>query len=106
MDGASGSAVPPRRGTTYGASIRDALIVLWDASDRLCIKRFVAMIPFELPALEQHGRLKLSADEGWLVLQVSAATIDHLLTDVKVAAAEGRRWRTAVRRQVPVRTFQ
>lgn len=108
-DGASGSAVPRRRGRTYGASIRMALIVLWDASDRLCSKRLVAMIPFLLPALERHRRLKLSADERSLVLKVSAATIDRLLSDVKIAATGGRRRRadfsTAVRRQVPVRTL-
>ncbi|MBV9632143.1 MAG: transposase, partial [Xanthobacteraceae bacterium] len=70
-NGSSVSAVPRRRGRTYRASIRDALIVLWDASDRLCSKRLVAMIPFLLPALERHGRLKLSADERSLVLKVS-----------------------------------
>ncbi|MEZ2146343.1 hypothetical protein AAE026_29195 [Bradyrhizobium sp. DN5] len=48
----SGSAVPRRRGRSYGASIHVALIVLWDASDRLCSKRLVAMIPFLLPGLD------------------------------------------------------
>ncbi|WP_271591204.1 integrase catalytic domain-containing protein [Bradyrhizobium sp. CCBAU 65884] len=109
VDGASGSAVPRPRGRTYGASVRMALIVLWDASDRLCSKRLVAMIPFLLPALERHGKLKLSADERSKVLRVSAATIDRLLSDVRIAAAGGRRRRagfsSAVRRQVPVRTF-
>ena len=42
-------------------------------------------------------------------MKVSAATIDRLLSDVKIAAAGGRRRRagfsSAVRRQVPVRTF-
>jgi hypothetical protein len=51
----------------YGSSIRDAPIALWDASDRLCSKRLVAMIPLLLPALERHGRLKLSADERALL---------------------------------------
>jgi hypothetical protein len=67
------------------------------------------MIPNLLPALERHGRLKLSVDERALVLRASAATIDRLLSDVKIATAGGRRRRagfsSAVRRQVPVRTF-
>jgi len=42
----------PRR-RTYGTSIRDALIALWEASDRL----LAVMIPTLLPALERHGRL-------------------------------------------------
>jgi hypothetical protein len=79
------------------------------ASDRLCGKRLVVMVPTLLPALERHGRLKLTADERSLVLMASAATIDRLLSDVKIAAAGGRRRRagfsSAVRRQVPVRTF-
>ncbi|WFU14721.1 hypothetical protein [Bradyrhizobium sp. CB3481] len=46
VDGSSVSAVLRWRRRTYGSSIRDALIALWDASDRLCSKRLVAMIPF------------------------------------------------------------
>jgi hypothetical protein len=65
------------------------LIALWEASDRLCGKRLVVMIPTLLPALERHGRLKLRADERPLVLRVSAATIDRLLGEVKIAAAGG-----------------
>src|SRR6266446_5562525 len=93
----------------YGATIKDALIALWEASDRVCGKRLVVMIPTLLPALERHGRLRLGEIERTLVLSVSAATIDRLLGDVKVAAAGGRRRRvgfySAIRREVPIRTF-
>src|SRR5438105_14271644 len=75
----SGSVQPRQRHRTYGATVREALIALWEASDRLCGKRLVVMIPTLLPALERHGRLKLCAD----VLRVSAATIDRLLSEVK-----------------------
>ena len=97
-----------QRGRKYDA-IKDALIALWEASDRVCGKRLVVMIPTLLPALERHGRLRLGAIERTLVLSVSAATIDRLLGDVKVAAAGGRRRRvgfySAIRREVPIRTF-
>jgi len=67
------------------------------------------MIPTLLPALEQHGRLMLDRDDRNRVLAVSAATIDRMLVDVKVAAAGGRRRRvgfySAIRREVPIRTF-
>jgi hypothetical protein len=67
------------------------------------------MIPALLPALDRHGRLTLSCNERALVLSVSAATIDRMLVDVKVAAAGGRRRRigfySAIRREVPIRTF-
>ncbi len=98
----------PRR-PTYGAAIRDALVALWEASDRICGKRLKVMIPTLLPSLERHGRLKLDQADQALVLGVSAATIDRLLVETKIAAAGGKRRRvgfySAVRREVPIRTF-
>ena len=99
--------VPRKR--RYNAAIRDAVTALWEASDRVCGKRLKVMIPALLPALDRHGRLTLSGNERALVLSVSAATIDRMLVDVKVAAAGGRRRRvgfySAIRREVPIRTF-
>src|SRR6478672_7173293 len=100
---------PRERNRRYGVTIKDALTALWEASDRVCGKRLVAMIPTLLPALEQHGRLELSEGEQAKLLAVSAATIDRMLGDVKIAAAGGRRRRagfySAIRREVPIRTF-
>jgi len=100
---------PRRRKPTYNAAIKDALIALWEASDRICGKRLVVMIPTLLPALERHGRLTLNEGDRTLILGVSAATIDRILVDTKIAAANGRRRRvgfySAVRREVPIRTF-
>src|ERR1700757_3555633 len=98
-----------QRSPTYGATIRDALVALWEASDRICGKRLKVMIPTLLPSLERHGRLKLDQAGRALVLGVSAATIDRLLVETKIAAAGGKRRRvgfySAVRREVPIRTF-
>jgi hypothetical protein len=100
---------PRERRRRYGATIKDALTALWEASDRVCGKRLKVMIPTLLPALEQHGRLKLGKGDHDLVLAVSAATIDRVLGDVKVAASGGKRRRagfySAIRREVPIRTF-
>jgi hypothetical protein len=100
---------PRERKRRYGVTIKDALTALWEASDRVCGKRLVVMIPTLLPALQQHGRLELSEGEQAQLLAVSAATIDRMLGDVKVAAAGGRRRRvgfySAIRREVPIRTF-
>ncbi|MGZ6184249.1 MAG: transposase [Vulcanimicrobiaceae bacterium] len=67
------------------------------------------MIPVLLPALERHGRLKPTNAERALLATVSAATIDRMFIDVKVAAAGVRRRRvgfySAIRREVPIRTF-
>ena len=100
---------PKPRPRRYGAAIKDALVALWEASDRVCSKRLKPMIPVLLPALVKHGRLAPTPDERADLLSVSAATIDRLLVDVKVAAAGGRRRRvgfySAIRREVPIRTF-
>jgi len=97
------------RRRTYGASIKDALTALWEASDRVCGKRLKVMIPNILPALERTSRLKLDNTERDRVLAVSAATIDRMLGDVKIAASGGKRRRagfhSAIRREVPIRTF-
>jgi hypothetical protein len=52
-----------RRPSLYDEAARAALIVLWEASDRVCSKRLKALLPILLPALERHGHLKL---DGWM----------------------------------------
>jgi hypothetical protein len=107
--GPDGVEAPRERRRRYGATIKDAMTALWEASDRVCGKRLKVMIPTLLPALEQHGRLKLGLADRDHVLAISPATIDRLLVDVKVAASGGRRRRagfySAIRREVPIRTF-
>jgi hypothetical protein len=102
-------AEPKPRKRRYGAAIKDALVALWEASDRVCGKRLKPMIPVLLPALERHARLTPTREERAQLLAVSAATIDRMLMDVKVVAAGGRRRRvgfySAIRREVPIRTF-
>lgn len=53
---------PQERRRRYGATVKDAMTALWEASDRVCGKRLKVMIPTLLPALEQHGRLQLGQD--------------------------------------------
>jgi hypothetical protein len=93
----------------YGDAVREALIALWEASDRLCSKRLKPLLPVLLPALERHGRLVTESDVRRLVLEISPASIDRLLSEVRLVASGGRRRRagfsSAVRRAVPVRTF-
>ena len=93
----------------YGPEVRDALIQLWEVADRVCSKRLRPMIAVLLPALEQHGRVTLHEATRGKLLEVSAATIDRLLTGVRLVAGSGRRrpagFGSAVRRSVPIRTF-
>ena len=92
----------------YNEAVSEALIVLWEASDRICGKRLKPLLPVLLSALERHGHLSLEEQVREHLLAVSAATIDRLLTGPR-SAAGGRRRRPkttfALRRAVPVRTF-
>src|ERR671921_91552 len=86
----------------YDAAMREALIVLWEASDRVCGKRLRPLLPVLVGAMERHGHLQLAPEVRIGVLAMSAATIDRLLRDVRSAACGGPRRRTppsaAVRR--------
>jgi hypothetical protein len=98
---------PGRR--SYGEAVREALVLLWEAADRVCGKRLKPLLPILFAAMERNGHLRLPKAVRSQLLSISAATIDRALHDVREAAG-GRRRRhaapsAAVRRSVPVRTF-
>ena len=108
-DGPSGKRTasrPARR--IYGAAEREALIVLWESSDRVCGKRLKAIIPTLIEAMERHGHLTLAAEVRAALLKMSAATIDRALQPQRERCS-GRRRRagaiSTIRRSIPVRTF-
>ncbi len=107
VEGSPGVTVVRR--CVYGTEIRDALIQLWEVADRDCSKRLRPMVPVLLPALERHGRVVLDEATRAKLLMVSAASIDRLLAGVRLVAGGGRRrpagFGSAVRRSVPIRTF-
>jgi len=96
---------PARR--LYEEAVREALIVLWEAADRICGKRLKAVLPSLVDALEQHGHLHLDAAVRQRVLAVSAATIDRLLASVRSNTSHRKKRRAATKpsQAVPVRTF-
>ena len=92
----------------YDEAVRQRVIVLWEASDRICGKRQRALIPILLPALEKHGHLKLDEAVRTRVLAASASTLDRLLREPRATSGRKRRRAAAargVRKGVPVRTF-
>jgi hypothetical protein len=95
------------RASLYDEAVQAALIVLWEASDRVCGKRLRALLPILLPALERNGHLHLREPMRQKILAMSASTIDRLLR-VPRSATHLKKRRRAVpeaRRRVPVRTF-
>lgn len=101
----------PHHRRRYGPEVVEALVPLWEASDRLCGKRLQALLPLLVESLESHGHLRLEGTVRDQLLAMSSATIDRLLSPIRKASA-GNGWRrppraySAVRRRVPVRTFK
>ena len=91
----------------YDEAVREAFVVLWEASDRLCGKRLKPLVPILLNSLQRHGHLQLEAGIEKRVLEASAATIDRLLASTRIAVQGRRRAaaKPAIRSVVPVRTF-
>ena len=61
----------------YDEAVQEALVVLWEASDRICGKRLKALLPLRIQSLERHGHLKLHLLVRERLLSISAATIDR-----------------------------
>ena len=94
---------------TYLEAVKEALIVLWETSDRICGKRLKSLLPSLIDSMERHGHLHLQDGLKEQLLAISAATIDRLLRPVREMASGGRKKKAArlsrVRKLVPVRTF-
>ena len=78
----------------YGEAIRRALVVIWEASDRICGKRLRPLMPMLIEAMERHGHLDLAPEVRPGLLAMSAATIDRALREVR--APTGRRRLTLI----------
>jgi hypothetical protein len=93
----------------YNDAVRQALIVLWEAADRICSKRLKPAQPLLIVAVERHGHLALDAEVRQRLLAMSTATIDRLLVSTRREGCAGRRRRgaidSALRKSIPVRTF-
>jgi hypothetical protein len=94
----------------YGPEVVEALVPLWEASDRLCGKRLAALLPLLVESLERHGHLDLEPAVREKLLTISSATIDRLLAPVRKSSPTNGwrrppRARSAVARRTPVRTF-
>ena len=96
-----------QRPSVYDDAARAALIVLWEASDRVCGKRLKALLPILLAALERNGHLKLNAEIRPKILSMSAATIDRLLRTPRSATRTRKVPRVVPepRRRIKMRTF-
>ena len=106
-----GQVAPPierARPSRYGDAVAEALVVLWEASDRVCGKRLKALIPMLTEALERHGHLRLDSTVKAKLLAVSASTIDRLLVIQRSGGSTRPRRHsgttTTIRRNISLKT--
>ena len=108
QSGDAGDHVPGVKGRRiYDEAVREAVILVWEASDRICGKRLKAALPHLVESMERHGHLDLDPEVRERLLSASAATLDRLLKPVRatVASRRKRRWNLSAGRNIPVRTF-
>jgi hypothetical protein len=108
---------PPQRGpgqrqprrSKYTGRVRAALENVWRVANCICGKRLVAVLPQYIDALERHGELELDAETRCLLLSLSAATADRLLTraraETKPHGLSTTKPGTLLKAAIPVRTF-
>ena len=105
----SGRSSPRPERRIYDQATREALIVVWEASDRVCGKRLQPLVPTLVSAMERHGHLQLAPEVLTSLLTMSAATMDRALRGARGATGGRPRRRSppsaAIRRSVAVRTF-
>ena len=86
----------PARNRLYDEAVRQALIVLWEAADRICGKRLKALIPVVVDAMERHGHLRLEPAirqkllQGWVQCDVQRVGFTRSLPSVASLSAAAR----------------
>ena len=87
--------VPPQaRGQRiYDEAVREVVIMIWEAADRICGKRLKAAMPHLVESMERHGHLALDPEIRDRLLAASAATLDRLLKPIRPTAGSRRRRR-------------
>ncbi len=98
-----------QRARIYTEEVKEALVTLWNAANRICSKRLVPCLLLYITALERFGHLKLTAEVREKLLAISPATVDRLLYPIR-QRSRGRGLGTTkpgqlLKHQVPVRTF-
>ena len=90
----------------YDEAVRQAVIVVWEAADRICGKRLKAALPHLVESMERHGHLDLDPGVHQRLLAPRhpgpAAPADQ---DTGAGRQLRRRRRQSPGRNIPVRTF-
>ncbi len=101
-------ASQPMGRRVYDEAVKETLIIIWEASDRICGKRLKAILPSLVASMEHHGHLDLDPEVRDRLFSISASTIDRLLTPIRSKAHSRKKRKASAKRVskiVPVRTF-
>ena len=79
-------SVRSERTELYDEAVPEALVVLWEASDRVCGKRLKPLLPLRFEALGRRGHLQLDDVVRTKLQSASASTIDRLLAEPRGSA--------------------
>ena len=107
LDDSEDTPRPARGRRIYDEAVREAVIVIWEAADRICGKRLKATLPHLVESMERHGHLDLDPEVRERLLAASVATLDRLLKPVRATVASRRKRRRNLQRgrHIPVLTF-
>lgn len=98
--------IRPRK---YTAEVQAALVLVWEASSRICSKRLVPFLPEMVAVMERHGHLALSAEVRERLLSISSASVDRLLFPIRQGEKPGGLGTTKpgalLKKQIAIRTF-
>ena len=97
--------IPGKR--IYTEAVKQALIISWEAADRICSKRLKSLMPDLIDSMEYHKHLELDPQVRQRLLKISASNIDRLLSGIRKTAQPHKKKckPKKVSKQVPIRTF-
>ena len=92
-----------------GPLVDGALRQVWEASGEICSKRLAPFLPELVEALERHQEIALAPEVKAALIQLKPATIDRKLHEHRRRRTRqphgGSASTTAIKAQVPIRTF-
>ena len=92
----------------YNEAVKQALLTIWHAANRICSKRLVPFIPELGSALERFGHLSISTEVRNRLLTISSATVDRLLKTKRQECKQGMsatQSGSLLKKQIKVCTF-
>lgn len=91
----------------YDEAVHEALVVVWEAADRICGKRLKSIMSQYVESMESHGHLSLEPEVRRKLLAASASTLDRLLKSNRQGAKTRQKTRRKSKpaKAIKVKTF-